>query len=102
MSQKFTAKSERSAIHSVLTQHGLFDEDEAPPLELAPPRRRGGKYDRDPRERCITRRWRRWAVRIAGGKSGKKIYVGMFSNLGEAIMARDRAELGRKQQKKAG
>lgn len=54
----------------------------------APARRRG----RDSPWRCIRRRRRRFEVRIASGRRGYHVRLGLFGTLAEAQAARDRAE----------
>lgn len=74
----------------------LFFDDEdgygedAPPVPL-PRRGPGSKYDRDPRLTGIVRRRRKYEARIAGGRSGCWVYLGLFATVDEAIGARRRA-----------
>src|SRR5262245_53481963 len=73
-------------------------EDYAPAEPIDCPRmqggvRRGGRTrDRDPRLFGIRRKSRRWEVRVAGGRCGVWIYVGLVVSLDEAIRLRDQAK----------
>lgn len=57
-----------------------------------------GRHSRDPRLFGIVRRRRRWEARIAGGRAGLWLYVGLFTTMEAAIEARDRALTERRQQ----
>lgn len=64
---------------------------------LSVPRCRGlssGKHSRDPRMYGIRKKAMRFEVRIAGGKSGHWIYLGIAPTLAAAIELRDNFYLG--------
>lgn len=66
-------------------------------LDPAPPAKRGGLgINRDPILFGIVRRSRRFEARVASGRSGVWVYLGLYRSIQEAVQARDQALRRRK------